>query len=563
MPKMRIAGLNEEQVMHAMSIDDAYRVERVLARRTTEAGEWATELVTIDDAGPFVRKRIPLQDANHAMWAAFAECSHPRLPQVAITYKMPDQFIVVYDYIPGDTLEHAVASRGRLDASDAVAVLREVCEAVSVLHEHGILHCDIAPKNIILAADGAHLIDFENARMIGQKASSGIARRGTWGFAAPEQYGFAQPDKRSDIYALARLLGYMLCGAAPNPDDGAYESLLADESVVPASLRAVVERGSAFEPSARYQTIAELVQAAACTAEGESPAQADAGARLSASMRDGTAPKPSAPSPARGGLGIGARIALIAGIVLAAIGCIAAAALWFSDAAPFARDSQTPSQSANAESTIPEKAAPAPEKTAPLPENAEASQLFIAESGWDVDGSGYISYGFALRNASDANSVSFPEIRITGRDARGAVVFSDVQVLSGVNAGQTVYCGGIAGNGTPPDSVEFVVEEPDDLNISNKEIYSAVLSVSGVSEVSNGFGGSNFVGEVRLEGGEYPELGMSDVAVTVILRDDEGNIVYGATDYTSRPALGESVPFEVLSGSLPAYVTIEAHAQPR
>jgi len=53
-------SLNDAQVMHAMALDDMYHVQRVLARG---AGE-LTELVTIEDAGPFVRKKIPSEMAR-------------------------------------------------------------------------------------------------------------------------------------------------------------------------------------------------------------------------------------------------------------------------------------------------------------------------------------------------------------------------------------------------------------------------------------------------------------------------------------------------------------------
>lgn len=55
--------------MHAMSIDDAYRVERVLARGVGGV----TELVTIEGSGPFVRKKIPRDQARRAVWSAVAD----------------------------------------------------------------------------------------------------------------------------------------------------------------------------------------------------------------------------------------------------------------------------------------------------------------------------------------------------------------------------------------------------------------------------------------------------------------------------------------------------------
>ena len=105
--------MNSEQVMHAMGIDDAYRVQRVLVRNANGV----TELVTIEDAGPFVRKKMPLQSANRAVWAALAGSECPRLPQVAATYEMPDWFVAVYDYVPGESLADAVGVSRRLSST--------------------------------------------------------------------------------------------------------------------------------------------------------------------------------------------------------------------------------------------------------------------------------------------------------------------------------------------------------------------------------------------------------------------------------------------------------------
>lgn len=188
------------------------------------------------------------------MWAALSECVGLRLPHVVATYETPDEFVVVCDFVPGDTLYEVVSAQGSLPVSEAVRIALEVCEAVEELHRRGIAHCDISPRNVLLAADGAHLIDLGIARPFGAEPSSETPNLGTHGFAAPEQYGFAPVDERTDVYAAARLLGFMLTGLEPGD---AYRVALVDESVVPTPLRAVIERGSALSRalvSRRYGT---------------------------------------------------------------------------------------------------------------------------------------------------------------------------------------------------------------------------------------------------------------------------------------------------------------------
>lgn len=92
--------MDDKQAMHAMSIDDAYHVERTLARGPSGV----TELVSIDGNGPFVRKKIPSPLAQRNVWAALSACQSNRLPRVEATYELPDRFVIVYDYVPGSTL---------------------------------------------------------------------------------------------------------------------------------------------------------------------------------------------------------------------------------------------------------------------------------------------------------------------------------------------------------------------------------------------------------------------------------------------------------------------------
>ncbi|HJA28577.1 MAG TPA: protein kinase, partial [Candidatus Olsenella pullicola] len=147
--------MDDEQIMHAMDLDDAYRVERVLAR----GAGGVTEIVSLGESGPFVRKRIPSKLARRGVWGTLAECDSARLPHVIATYEMPDEFVVVCNFVPGENLEQLLSARGRLSEKDAARLVAQLCEAVAALHAHGIIHRDISPTNVIVAADGAHLID--------------------------------------------------------------------------------------------------------------------------------------------------------------------------------------------------------------------------------------------------------------------------------------------------------------------------------------------------------------------------------------------------------------------
>lgn len=568
-----MSGAGEGRVMHAMSIDDAYRVDRTL--RTGAGG--VTEVVTLNGSGPFLRKKMPLSLANRKAWAALAECSCPRLPRVAATYETPDEFAVVYDYIPGDTLAQVVAARGRLAAQEAVRIVREVCEAVGDLHAHGVVHCDISPENIVIAADGAHLLDFGIARMLGQGFSDDAAPLGTWGFAAPEQFGFARVDERTDVFAVACILGYLLTGL--RPDEGPYEDALADTNAVPASMHAAVKQGSAFEPSARFASVAALAEAADCAAKGDrgagAPSAGCGDGRISA--RDGEEAGRKAKRERRL-----ITFGICAAVVVAVCGAVAGLQVvsWITSEgiAGFMQGPQA-DRDADAQEKAPAEAGSTNESAGAgsgssggilpsggeanvaAPVDGEAPMLSLVESCWFIDSGGFIRYAFGIRNNSDDSFVDFPQVSIVGRDEDGRVLSSDEHVLFRINPGQTLYFGSIAGNGSVPCSVEFSAKEPQEMSIGPAQGRWATFRTLDVSAVPDGFGGSNFVGEVALEEGDYSEYFMGQVAVTVILRDGGGTMVSGYTGFADAPQLDDPVTFEVFGGNIPDYESLEVCVQ--
>ena len=548
--RVRGKGLDNEQVMHAMNIDDAYRVERVLA---SGAGG-VTELVTLDGSGPFVRKRIPSKLARRGVWATIVECDCARLPHVEATYEMPDEFVVVCDYVPGENLEQLVAQRGKLVEKDAVELVRQLCEAVGALHEHGIIHRDVSPTNVIVAADGVHLIDLGIARFRVEGATRDTTQLGTFGFASPEQYGFAQTDARSDVYSLGRVLGYLLTGVSPAEAEK-YEAALKDAPEAP---RSVVARATALEPSARYQSADELAAALVgeksvgpATPTPKTPRSADPDVQL----RDYR--HYLNPTKMLVALMVLAAFAAAVVLVLFSEGVIGGEMRGgaVGDSREPAAGEATPDSN---EASVSDGATPGGSASGVAPVKS-APELEVVESGWSVDGQGFVHYGIALRNSGDA-VVEYPAYTVTGRDETGAVLFSQEQVLSSIGAGETIWWGDLAGNpGQPPATVEFSANGVGDYQVGSGAERSATFAVSGARPVSDGLGGTNFVGEVTCERDDGSDVG-KNVALSVLLRDDDGSIVFGAVGFVSRPEVGSTTTFEVSCHTVPDYASYEVHA---
>ncbi|WP_288439372.1 serine/threonine-protein kinase [uncultured Bifidobacterium sp.] len=552
--------MDDTRTMHAMGIDDAYHVEQVLAR----GPRGVTELVTIDGVGPFVRKKIPTVLAQRGVWSALGGSTCPRLPRVEATYELPDCVAVILDYVPGPTLEQVVAERGRLQQNEAVNLAQQICEAVQELHRLGILHRDLTPANIIVADDGAHIIDLGIARPLTDTANRNrdTTALGTYGFASPEQYGFAPTDVRSDIYSLGRILGFMLTGVYP--DDTRYTPLLSDDLHVTPRLRAIVERATAFEPSARYQNVTQFARALTSPTDPV----------------DSYVPAYAVQRPAPNGNPRRRTVVAVAVAVVAVIAIVAAAVLiprWIAGAGsdggaangtsqnagsrpdPSTDDDSDPVDSGTGSSTRD------PAGDGAAHGNAEyGNPLELVETGWSADESGYVHYAFGLRNTSDSLCIQLPAVEITGRGEDGSVLFSETLIMANAFAGETVYFGSEIGNGNGivPATVDFTVLEPDDYSYVNSS-ESASFKADNLSAAPDGYGGEIFSGEISVvkDSARVREQS-SMLAVSLVLRDDAGAIVYGYSTFVDWPSEGGSRPFSMDVIDPPAYDSFEVHVQP-
>lgn len=553
--------MNDNQVMLAMHIDDTYKVERVLSQSVGGI----TELVTITGAGPFVRKKVPAEMARRRVWSALAECSCKRLPHVAATYELPEEFVVVYDFIPGESLEKHVQQQGPMGYTEAAKAICELCEAVAALHQRSVIHRDITPANIILSTDGAHLIDFGIARLRVDGVTHDTASLGTWGFASPEQFGFAQTDARSDVYSLGRVLSFALTGV--RPDDEAFETALTDAALVPQAILAVIQKACAFEPSGRYQSAEELSSALQTALDGDSGAVAsfdDAGAKpleggaAVASASSSFAPADSdlsaaasassVKTPVKPGFSLKRKVLLGCGIGVA-VAALAILALFANAQAqqPQAVDSQGPSSSQTADTSS--------ASSGLVSESSSETALEIVDSGWSTGESGYVHYGIQLRNNESA-TIDFPEVKITGYAADGSMLFSESEVLSKIGGGQTVSVGSQAGNGVAPTSVTFEAIAPESSNLNPNE-QVASFSVSGLSRSTSSLGNEVLTGKVKTESEGTGGLESDQVRLSAILRNGSGEIVGGTLQFVSMPALGKETSFQIVIPSGLQYSSYE------
>lgn len=544
--------MNDNQLMHAMSLDDTYRVEQVLAR----GEDGITELVTIDGAGPFVRKKIRQELARRNVWSALTECSSPRLPRVEATYELPEHFVVVYDFVPGRSLSKVIETDGPLTPEEATSLGIELCEAAEELHIHGIIHRDISPNNIVVAANGAHLIDLGIARMRVEGASKDTTSLGTWGFASPEQYGFAQTDARSDVYSIGRVLGFALTGVLP--DDEAYEQILKKHlDNAPTKLVHAITRACSFEPSARFQSATEMAEVLA----GSSQPKGD-GTSSSANLQ---ADKVKAAARTRaqkhqlekaGVQVLGSLLLKLALIAAVLAGLLAGGAIAVSSfhAARENKDDRVSSSLAGQSD-----GASTPETTNTASNtNHLSAELSIVESGWSVGAHGYVHFGIGLKNSDGSAAIAFPTITIYGYDAEDNLIFTDEKTYSAIEPGQTVYFGDQTGNGTAPARVEFEAVTPSGVALATAtEAPAYELFDSAESAEADGM--YSFSAKLKLQSAPSG-FDKTQVFLSAILRDKQGNIVAGYNSFCDCPAVGSTVPVSIDVNNPPTHASCDIYA---
>ncbi len=188
------------------------------------------------------------------------------------------QFFVEMRMIDGVSLRWLLTNYGPLSPARTVAIVRQIAAALDAAHANGVTHRDVKPENILVANDDfAYLVDFGIARAATDPGltQSGIAL-GTYNYMAPERFTGDEVTYRSDIYALACVLGECLTGAPPYRADS-VERLIAAHLLepaprpsqlrpgrVPPALDPVIGKGMAKNPADRYFSAGDLAVAAHC-----------------------------------------------------------------------------------------------------------------------------------------------------------------------------------------------------------------------------------------------------------------------------------------------------------
>ncbi len=273
------------------ALRDRYRIERELGRGGMAVVYLARDL----RHERRVALKVILPDSAGAVGAGrfrreirvTAALQHPNILPVfdsGITagyswYTMP--------YVAEESLRRRLDREGALPVSGAIALAREVADALAYAHAQGVVHRDIKPENILISGGHALVSDFGVARVLGP-VDAGLTLAGSAvgspAYMSPEQVAGDQVDGRSDVYALGCVLFEMLTGRPPFSGVSALATMsrrLVESAPdvrslrpdVPDTVESAVRRALARDPGDRFGGAAELASAlAGPIPDGSAPA---------------------------------------------------------------------------------------------------------------------------------------------------------------------------------------------------------------------------------------------------------------------------------------------------
>jgi len=209
-----------------------------------------------------------------------AKLQHPHIVPLLTAGEANGLPYFTMPFVDGESLRVRLARHGELPVNQAIRMLREIASALAYAHEHGIVHRDIKPDNVLLSGGSAMVTDFGVAKALsassnaehGGITSLGVAL-GTPAYMSPEQAS-ADPsvDHRADIYSVGVLAYELLTGQPPfagrTPQNllaahvtEAPEAINKRRASLPPALAALVMRCLEKRPADRPQSASEVVHA--------------------------------------------------------------------------------------------------------------------------------------------------------------------------------------------------------------------------------------------------------------------------------------------------------------
>ncbi|MDO4490102.1 MAG: serine/threonine-protein kinase [Lachnospiraceae bacterium] len=260
-------------------LEDRYRIEQKIgaggnasvyqAVHIRTGRKLAIKVLDRQDSGAALEKRLHMLKNLH----------HPGLPMILDVLETESSYLIVMEYVEGDTLQQRIdkgsGKQTLFTVRETLHLGVELGEILKYLHTlpEPLLFQDIKPSNIILRPDGSTaLVDLGTLCRHNSLAAMPQENKGTLGFAAPEQFrrkGIQGPE--TDLYSLGAVLHYALTGVSPAETPFSFEritrlrpDLMAGvhwmEKQEILGLEEILEKCTRFRGEERYQSAEEVIR---------------------------------------------------------------------------------------------------------------------------------------------------------------------------------------------------------------------------------------------------------------------------------------------------------------
>ncbi len=228
----------------------------------------AVKLIRLpDDAGPVLHVQFIDRFIREAR--AIAGLDHPNVVKFHEIGEQDGMHYIAMEYINGGTLGRLISDREPRDLRERLDLMLQILDGVAAIHEAGLAHRDLKPRNIMLTSKGQiKIMDFGAVlHEEGDRADDQVL--GTPRYMSPEQLQKQPGDFRSDIFSLGSICYELMTFAKAFPGDSFTEvsQMIRKEAPVPpsqidmllpSSLDAIIGKAMAKPPAERYQSCREM-----------------------------------------------------------------------------------------------------------------------------------------------------------------------------------------------------------------------------------------------------------------------------------------------------------------
>jgi serine/threonine-protein kinase len=203
---------------------------------------------------------------------AAGQLVHPNIIVIYDAGETEGLYYITMEYVDGRSLQSLIDQKQPFPLPRILRIMGQVCSALEFAHQRNVVHRDVKPANIVLAADDTvKITDFGTAKILQLGTTQSGTIVGTPSYMSPEQIKGKPIDGRSDVFSLGVILYELVTGEKPFPGESittVIYKIVNEEPIPPRELdssvhpglSAVITKALAKEPDQRYQTCKELMQ---------------------------------------------------------------------------------------------------------------------------------------------------------------------------------------------------------------------------------------------------------------------------------------------------------------